>query len=79
MVKFAYSRMLLLKDISTLQEHRTTATTITHVNTERIDRWHLCESRPYPRGLPVAARLLVCALSLVRQLFSPDSLYSNTL
>ena len=33
---------------------------------ERTDRWHLCEcgefSLPFPRGLPIVARLLVCPL-----------------
>ena len=28
---------------------------------ERTDRWHLCEcGLPFPRGLPIVARLLVC-------------------
>ena len=31
---------------------------------ERSDRWHLCEcgesGLPFPRGLPIVARLLVC-------------------
>ena len=49
--------MLLLKDFSTSQEPP-------HVNMERSDRWHLCEcgesGLPFPRGLPIVARLLVC-------------------
>ena len=70
--------MLLLKDISTSQEHRKnsnykalTRTTHVkappHVNMERTDRWHLCEcgecGLPFPRGLPIVARLLVCPVS----------------
>ena len=69
--------MLLLKDIATLQEHRKTATIrrqleqrterAPHVNTERTDRWHLCEcgesGLPFPRGLPIVARLLVCPVT----------------
>ena len=46
--------MPLLKDISTSQEHRKTATITTHVNMERIDRWHLWEcGLPFPRGRSV--------------------------
>ena len=66
--------MLLLKYISTSQEHRKNSnykapTRITHVkgphvNMERTDRWHLCEcgecGLPFPRGLQIVARLLVC-------------------
>ena len=66
--------MLLLKDISTSQEHRknnnykaptrTTHVKGPHVNMERTDRWHLCECGVsgllFPRGLPIVARLLVC-------------------
>ena len=46
--------MLLLEDISTSQESPKTATTITHVNMEHIDREHLCEcGPPVLRGPPV--------------------------
>ena len=58
--------MLLLNDISISQEHRKSSnykapTITTHVNMERIDRWYLCEyGLPFPRGLPIVARLLLC-------------------
>ena len=43
---------------------RTTPVKGPHVNMERTDRWHLCEcgesGLPFPRGLPIVARLLVC-------------------
>ena len=61
--------MLLLKDISTSHEHRKNSNyKATHVKCPRVnmrtDRWHLCEcgesGLPFPRGLPIVARLLVC-------------------
>ena len=36
-------------------------TTTKLVNMERTDQWNLCEcGLPFPRGLPIVARLLVC-------------------
>ena len=54
--------MLVQHNTKSLQYLRSDAQTTTKlVNIERTDRWHLCEcGLPFPRGLPIVARLLVC-------------------